>query len=138
MEEIPAALGLLCWFFQGMTFWALVLLVIVLAALVAAARKDQKREEQAADDIWARWPDKGAALVFYISPEDFRYQTPVSAFRYHYSVLRDLLEDDAYYFLFISEAWAYVLKKANCKWKDKVYQFSPLNGSRRPPSDTMR
>lgn len=71
VEGILAALGLLYWFFQGMTFWDLVLLVIFLAALIAAARKDQKREEQAADDIWARWPNKGAALVFCFSLGNF-------------------------------------------------------------------
>lgn len=27
--------------------------------------------------------------------------------------MRDLLEDDGYYFLFISKDWAYVLKKAD-------------------------
>lgn len=73
-------------------------------------RRLQKHREKLTGAIWNSYPDKGQETVFRFTPEDFSYKTPVSEARYSYSVLGELFTDDAYYYLYLNNTYAYVLK----------------------------
>ena len=87
--------------------------LLLAVVLISAFRKERKQEQQQVDALWARWPDKGAALDFRFTEAGFSYRTPVSECRYEYSVLRELAEDGGYFYLFITGEMAYVLKKTD-------------------------
>ncbi len=73
-------------------------------------RRLQKQREKLTKAIWNSYPDKGQETVFHFTPEAFSYKTPVSEGKYSYSVLGELFTDDAYYYLYLNNTYAYVLK----------------------------
>lgn len=94
-------------------------------SLLLEGRRLRKRREKLTRTIWNSWPDKGQETVFRFTAEDFSYQTPVSEAKYSYSVLGDLVTDGAYYFLFLSNHYSYVLKYADFTQGDPA-AFAPF------------
>ena len=78
--------------------------------LLLERRRLQKQREKLTKAIWNSYPDKGQETVFHFTPEAFSYKTPVSEGKYSYSVLGELFTDDAYYYLYLNNTYAYVLK----------------------------
>lgn len=78
--------------------------------LLLERRRLQKQREKLTKAIWNSYPDKGQETVFHFTPEAFSYKTPVSEGKYSYSVLGELFTDDAYYYLYLNNIYAYVLK----------------------------
>lgn len=78
--------------------------------LLLERRRLQKQREKLTKAIWNSYPDKGQEAVFHFTPEAFSYKTPVSEGKYSYSVLGELFTDDAYYYLYLNNIYAYVLK----------------------------
>ena len=78
--------------------------------LLLERRRLQKQREKLTKAIWNSYPDKGQETVFHFTPEAFSYKTPVSEGKYSYSVLGELFTDDAYYYLYLNNTYAYVLR----------------------------
>lgn len=78
--------------------------------LLLERRRLQKQREKLTKAIWNSCPDKGQETVFHFTPEAFSYKTPVSEGKYSYSVLCELFTDDAYYYLYLNNTYAYVLR----------------------------
>lgn len=106
--HVPYLSGLFPYNIEGM-FAAAVQLGMGLLLL----RPRRKQDLSTAKAIWKNYPNKEMKTVFTFYSDCFWYKTSVSECRYDYSVLQDIWTDGTYYFLYINQRDAYVLKKAD-------------------------
>ena len=113
--RVPYLRGWFPWSTTGMIAAA-----VQLGIGLALLRPRRTQDRTTAQSIWKNYPNKEMETIFTFYPEGFWYKTPVSECRYDYSVLEDLWTDGTYYFLYIHQGNAYVLKKADFTQGDPV------------------